>query len=305
MSQKTELYITKASGERSLYDRQKLIRSMVRSGASVQTAEHVAADIERDIEQGMSTRKIYQRAFKLLRQNSVKIATQYNLKHAMMLLGPSGYPFELFVGELFRAEGYEVKVGQMLRGKCVQHEVDVVAFRENYLVMCECKFRNQPGSKTDVKVALYVHSRFNDLRNEIEPHAEDFLKSMEFGPFGGNGNVSGYNPDRPISMQGCIVTNAKFTEDAVQYGNCSNMFLIGWDHEGPDSLLGMIRRTKRVPVTVLKSITHNEITRIIGKGIVICRDLYQKIEVVDHLGIDEAKKRRLVVELEHILENGS
>jgi hypothetical protein len=305
MSQHTELYITKASGERSLYDRQKLIRSMVRSGASVQTAEDVATDIERDIEQGMSTRKIYSRAFKLLRQSSVKVATQYNLKHAIMLLGPSGYPFEMFVGELFRAEGYEVKVGQMIKGKCVQHEVDVVAFRENTLVLCECKFRNQPGSKTDVKVALYVHSRFNDLRSEIEPDGQNFLKTMGFGPFGSNGHASGYHPDRPISMQGCIVTNAKFTEDAVQYGTCSDMCMIGWDHEGPESLLGLIRRTKRVPVTVLKSISHNEISRIIARGIVICRDLHQKIDVVDSLGIEEAKKRRLVTELEYILENGS
>jgi hypothetical protein len=305
MTHQTELLITKASGEKSPYDRQKLIQSMVKSGASVQVAEGVAAEIERHLTEGTSTKKIYHKAFRLLRQRSVHVASQYNLKHAIMLLGPSGYPFEQFIGELFKADGYEVKVGQMMHGRCVQHEVDVVAYRENYVILCECKFRNQPGSKTDVKVALYVHSRFNDLRNEIEPDPVAFLRSMEFGPFSRLDEKKSYNPERPISLQGCIVTNAKFTEDAAQYGRCSNLFMIGWDDEGPGSLIAMIRRTKLIPVTVLKSLSHSELARIIDKGIVICRDLHQKIDTLKTLGIDEAKKRRLIIELEHILETRS
>lgn len=74
---------------------------------------------------------------------------------------------------------------------------------------------------------------------------------------------------------------------------------------GADSLLSMIRRTNRVPITVLKTLSQNEISRIIEKGIVICRDLLDKIDIVDHMNIDESKKRRLIIELEHILENGS
>lgn len=297
-----DLRITKASGEKSLYDRMKLIQSMVRSGASIQTAEMVASEVEEELEEGTSTKKIYRKAFRLLRQKSVHVASQYHLKQAVMQLGPSGYPFEQFVGELFKADGYDVRVGQILRGSCVNHEVDVIAYKENYVIVCECKFRNQPGSKTDVKVALYVHSRFNDLRSIIEAENGEFLKLMELGPYNKKNPVStAYNSDRPVFFQGAIVTNAKFTEDAVQYGECADLLLIGWDHDGENSLLQMIRRSGRLPVTLLKSISGNEIQRVISRGIVVCRDLLEKIDIVDELGIDKTKKRRLTTELEHIV----
>lgn len=125
-----KIQITKASGELDFYDRDKLIQSMVRSGSSTESAEKVASEIEKDLVDGLSTRKIYQKAFKLIRQKSVHVASQYNLKQAIMHLGPSGYPFEKFVGELFKAEGYDVKVGQILRGKCVNHEVDIIAYKK-------------------------------------------------------------------------------------------------------------------------------------------------------------------------------
>ena len=297
-----QIRITKASGELDFYDRDKLIQSMVRSGSSSDSAEQVAQEIEKDLVEGLSTRKIYQKAFKLLRQKSVHVASQYNLKQAVMHLGPSGYPFEEFVGELFKSEGYDVKIGQILSGKCVNHEVDVIAYKENYVIVCECKFKNQAGSKTDVKVSMYVHSRFRDLAPIIEAQNGEFLRQMELGPFNKSNQIApDYNPDRPINFQGCIVTNAKFTLDAIQYGNCADINLIGWDHEGKNSLIEMIRRSKRMPITLLKTISTNEIHRLLDRGITICRELLKNIDIVDEMGIDRSKKQRLIAELEKII----
>ena len=297
-----KIRITKASGELDFYDRDKLIQSMVRSGSSPDSAENVAQEIEKDLVEGLSTRKIYQKAFKLLRQKSVHVASQYNLKQAVMHLGPSGYPFESFVGELFKSEGYDVKVGQILSGKCVNHEVDVIAYKENYVIVCECKFKNQAGNKTDVKVSMYVHSRFRDLAPIIEAQNGEFLRQMELGPFNKSKQIApDYNPDRPINFQGCIVTNAKFTLDAIQYANCADINLIGWDHEGQNSLIEMIRRSKRMPITLLKTISTNEIHRLLDKGITICRELLKNIDIVDGMGIDKSKKQRLIAEIEKII----
>lgn len=297
-----KIQITKASGELDFYDRDKLIQSMVRSGSSTESAEKVASEIEKDLVDGLSTRKIYQKAFKLIRQKSVHVASQYNLKQAIMHLGPSGYPFEKFVGELFKAEGYDVKVGQILRGKCVNHEVDIIAYKKNYVIVCECKFKNQPGSKTDVKVSMYVHSRFKDLAPIIETQNGEFLRQMELGPFNKSNQIAPhYNPAQPINFQGCIVTNAKFTLDAIQYGNCADINLIGWDHEGKNSLIEMIRRSKRMPITLLKSISSSEIHRLLDKGFTVCRELLKNIGIVDELGIDRSKKQRLITEIEKII----
>jgi len=52
---------------------------------------------------------------------------------------------------------------QKVRGKLVEHEIDVVAWNEEKLIMVEAKFHNQLGVKTDLKVILYVKERFDDL----------------------------------------------------------------------------------------------------------------------------------------------
>ena len=44
-----------------------------------------------------------------------------------MELGPSGFPFEKLVGKILEQEGFETRVGVIVQGNCVQHEVDVIA----------------------------------------------------------------------------------------------------------------------------------------------------------------------------------
>lgn len=287
-----EIQIVKASGEKDIYDRKKLMRSLVRSGASESTAAEVASEVERDLREGISTRKIYRKAFRVLRRQSVRASSQYKLKQAVMQLGPSGYPFEHFVAEIFKASGYDVKVSQLMDGQCVKHEVDVVGYKGNRIVLAECKFRNQPGSKTDVKVALYVHSRFNDLKAAIDKSNGLFLQRLGFRP----------HSDEPLEYEGCIVTNAKFTEDAIQYAKCSGITLIGWDYPSNLNLLELIGRTGLLPITLLESISRNDMNMLTEQGIVVCRELAEKIEIIEKLGIDKSKKRRLIQELEAILE---
>ncbi len=68
-----------------------------------------------------------------------------------MELGDTGYPFEKFVAALLRSEGYETKVGVIVQGHCVTHEVDVVAENDRHHYMCECKFHNSQGRFCNVK----------------------------------------------------------------------------------------------------------------------------------------------------------
>ena len=81
-----------------------------------------------------------------------------------MQLGPSGHPFEEYIGDILTAKGYDTKVSQILRGACITHEVDVIARTDSRHIMIECKFHNAPGTKSDVQTALYTHARFMDIR---------------------------------------------------------------------------------------------------------------------------------------------
>lgn len=269
--------ITKASGERTPYERDKLIQSLRRSGASDDSIEHVVADVESTLVDGMSTHKIYRRAFQLLKRSNVVAASQYKLKSAVMSLGPSGYPFEQYVGALFRASGWTCDVGIILPGMCVTHEVDVFAKRNGVVRFTECKFRNMPGSKVDVKVPLYVHSRVRDL---IARHAKD-------------------HPDEAVSgYQGCIVTNSKFTEDAERYGECEGLHLLAWDYPQGRGLLDMIRSTGLLPVTVLHSLSNKQKEILLSKDVVLCADLQKRPEMLMDLGLDATSKTKVMDELE-------
>ena len=55
-------------------------------------------------------------------------------------------------GEIFKAEGYTTIIDQLVQGKCVEHEVDVVAWMEKELIMVEAKFHTDFNLKSDLKI---------------------------------------------------------------------------------------------------------------------------------------------------------
>jgi transcriptional regulator NrdR family protein len=106
MSTSSGITIVKASGERDVFSESKLRDSLQRSGAGEKAINRVVAAILDELYEGMPTRKIYRRAYQLLRKESHLSATRYNLKQAVMDLGPSGYPFEALIGRLLEKMGY-------------------------------------------------------------------------------------------------------------------------------------------------------------------------------------------------------
>lgn len=56
------------------------------------------------------------RTLLLLRYRKQPGALRYRLKNALFRMGSSGYPFEHFIGELFRQMGFAVQVGVVVEG---------------------------------------------------------------------------------------------------------------------------------------------------------------------------------------------
>ena len=167
MQTKTEkIQVTKKSGDLAPFSREKLRLSLIKSGASKKNIQHIISEIEKILYQGISTKEIYKKAFALLRKSSRPMAAKYKLKKAIMELGPSGFPFERYLAAILKEEGYTTKIGQIIQGMCVQHEVDVVAEKGNQRVIIECKFHTDSHHICDVKVPLYINSRFLDLEKQ-------------------------------------------------------------------------------------------------------------------------------------------
>src|SRR3989344_4718714 len=190
--------IRKVDGTLERFEPEKLRHSLRRSGASEDVIKNIVAHLEPELRDGMSTNDIYHHARLLLKQTHKTAAVKYSLRRALFNLGPTGFPFEDFLGALFQSQGYQTQTGIMLKGRCVEHEVDLLAYKKDHCFIAEAKFHAQPGMKSDLQVALYCQARFEDL------------KGMRFSQKQSCGVIDSY-----------IITNTKFTAVATQYATCA------------------------------------------------------------------------------------
>ncbi len=273
------MLVTKLDGTLEEFDTRKLFQSLQRAGASDDVAQSIVAHIEKEVREGMTTSHIYKHALRLLRKSAhLPVAARYSLRRAVLELGPSGYPFEQLIGEILKAKGYKVDVGTTLRGKCVIHEVDVVAQNDKELILVEAKFHNAQGFKTDVKVALYIHARMLDLKEN---------RYDNLCPPGG-------------TCSSWLVTNTKFTENAIAYGRCVNMTLIGWGYPHHGNLQDLIEETKLHPLSCLTTLTQKERESMYQRGLVLCKDVTNDPNVLENAGITGKKVDEVLQEAHHL-----
>ncbi|MDD2257189.1 MAG: restriction endonuclease, partial [Bacteroidales bacterium] len=195
------IQILKASGEKEAFKKEKLIHSLKRSGADSTEVASVVQEMDEWMFDGVSSKDIYKKAFSLLKKKRLGAAARYRLKQAMMEMGPTGYPFEIFIGQIFKSLGYDVEVGITLDGVCVTHEVDVIATKGLTQCFVECKYYQRTGKNANVQVPLYIRSRVNDLIDKRR-------QSTRWDAF---------------QFEGWIATNTRFTLDAISYGVCSGL----------------------------------------------------------------------------------
>lgn len=213
----------------------------------------------------------------MLKKQTPGSLARFSLKKALLDLGPSGYPFERYVAALFQEMGFQTAVGLVLNGKCISHEVDVLGTRENELVMVECKFRNQ-GINVDVKVPLYIHSRFQDLLD--------------------NGQLK-----KPLEkFTGWIATNSRFSDDAISFARCKNIQLLSWDYPAKNAIRDLIGHLGLYPLTCLSSLTFAEKKFLLEKDLVLVRDLAKEPKWLRMAGISGTRLTSAEAEIEGLLQ---
>ena len=260
--------ITKADGNKELFEEQKLIDSLKNAGGSVEIIDEIIGHINKEMYDGMPTSEIYSRAFKLLRTHSMPIAVKYSLRRALSELGPDGFPFEKYVAKIFQSWGYETLTDQTVPGACVAHEVDVVTWNRDKLMMVEAKFHNEFALKSDLKVVLYIKARFDDLR----------------------GNMFDYGGIVRKLDEGWLITNTKFTDQAIHYGECNGIKMVGWNYPTKGNLQDIIEELHLHPFTCLISLSNSDKKALLQKGVVLCTDIYNNPKVLDDVGIKDGRE---------------
>jgi hypothetical protein len=242
--------IIKASGQPEDFLTEKLVDSLIRSGAPEDVARDIAAKVENQVRHGSHTKHIFRMARRLLRQYNKVSDMRYSIKKAIYSLGPAGYQFEKYFARILKAHGYSVQVNRIMKGYCVTHEVDVLAGKDGKWSVVECKYHSNGGIPADVKVALYVHSRYEDIKRGYSLHGND------------------------ISIQeGWLATNTRCSSDAIKYAKCAGLKIVSWKYPEKESLEKMIDNSRLYPVTILSSVTRNAVGTLFGNGIILAMDI--------------------------------
>lgn len=275
----TPLVIVKADGTNEIFDPERLTLSLERSGSGEFTAKRISKIITDTVAPGTSSKEIYTRAFSLLRKEARPIAARYALRRALLELGPSGHPFEDFISHLYRAEGWQVETRKIMKGKCVSHEVDLYASHkeQNEFMAAELKYHNDSNYKTDLKTALYVKSRFEDI-------------------FACDASMRSCPIDR-----GILVTNTKFTSEAIAYAECSGVELLGWGYPANDNLLMRMNSLKVYPITTLTRLSRSEKNILIENGVIAVDKIVSDRRTLDSLHLSSERVGELLAEAEGIL----
>lgn len=235
--------VTKASGELEDFSEQKVRESLARAGAGQHLIDEIVEHVKKELYEGIPTEHIYTHIFDILRGKHSLLVARYNLKQAVMDLGPSGYPFEKFIAGVLETYNFKTQTNLILDGECVQHEIDVMAEKGNTRAMIECKFHNHHGTKSKIRTALYTYARFLDVKEK-------------------NGFTEAW-----------LVTNTKVTSEVLSYAHCKGMRIISWNHPADFSLRHLIEESNLHPITAIDTIPKEQKQRLLDEGTVFVRDL--------------------------------
>lgn len=305
------MQIKKSDGSVEPFDPQKLTAALRRAGAETHVAEEITEHVmtvckESHGSEAVKTEFIYHLAFRQLKNISRGAALKFSLKRALLELGPSGFPFEEFIAEIWRRRGYTAVTGQIVYGTCVSHEVDVIAWKPDELVMVEAKYHSDSGSRTDLKTALYVKARYDDLRQQ------DFtLKSFDLTTVGdkaltdmhlfekGSQHLQTEMPQK--ITEGWLITNTHFSDTAITYGSCNNLKMMSFDYPEGGSLQELVIEHALYPVTCLTTLNSADKKKLIAENIILCKTLYEKSESLKELGFDKEKIFQILEEVSSLM----
>jgi hypothetical protein len=227
----------------------------------------------------MSTSQIYTMAFREMRKIQPGAASRYNLKAALFKLGPEGYPFETFVGALLKGRGYSTLLRQNVNGKCVNHEIDIIAERPpmngkpKKKCIIECKFHNAMGIYCRIQTALYSWARYLDIHEQ-------------------NNDIT----------EGWLVTNTKFSLDSIQYSNCVGLRLLGWGFPRAESIQIRVEEKRLYPITILPSLDKRTFSLLHNAEIILVPELAKEdTSHLSSLGIPMQKSEILINEAKQAL----
>lgn len=266
--------VVKWDGRSEEFDPLKIVRTLTRMGAPQGVAEEIAEDLGDRIEEGMTTKEIYEMAVGELEAHKEIVEFRLDLRDGLARIG-SGLHFEEYVRLLLEEYGYKVTGNIVVQGACVTHEVDGIAERDGETLYVEMKHHSVLERYTPFEVTLAAKAKLDDLKEGCEKGLNDC------------------NFDRAL-----IVTNTRLTKHAQRYAECVGIEHFGWNTPRGRGLDWFIEEKKLYPVTILRSLTEVERDQIYARKILTLKQLVDTNP--NDVGLPETRVRKLIDETHRV-----
>ena len=266
------ILVTKADGSKQLFDREKVVKTCLRMGANRRIANEVADEVEARVYDGMPTNKVLQLIFRLLRKHTPTIQHFLDLRRGLSLMD-SKPEFERFVQILLAHHGFEVTPNRIIKGRCVGHEVDAVARKEDVTYFVEAKHHSNYHTPTGLDESRIARAVLEDVTEGFELGKNDL------------------QIDRAM-----IVTNTRYSEHARRYGKCRDILQIGWSSPKTLALQNMIEEKRLYPLSCIKGLNSEVKMRLVNLGIVLMKQLVDEepSRIAMKTGVSLEKIQRMI-----------
>jgi hypothetical protein len=270
--------IVKWDGRREQFDVGKLRHSILRLGAPPELAKSVSEQIESEAYSGMTSKEIFDLVTAKLKTYEPALSLREDLKTGLARM-KGGSEFEEYVRLIFQAHGYTVKGNTVIQGRCVTHEIDGIAERDDECIYLEIKHHSSSHSYTPFDVTLAAKAKWDDLQSGYESGSTRYCFNRVL-----------------------VVSNTRLSAHASQYAECVGIDHLGWNAPPGRGLDCMIEEKGLYPITILRTLHEEEQAILSGNGILTLQQLKAVPAGIE--GIHESRLNELKTQAAEILQLG-
>ncbi len=243
------VFVTEVRGITEEHDHSKVVQTCLRLHSTREMAEKLADRIEAKLYDSISTEEILRMIYSYLAENRPQVKYEVDLRKAISLLR-SKPDFEIYVRKLLSEHGYKVEGPLIVRGRCVEHEIDTIATKNGETTYVEVKHHLWPNRYTGLDIFLEANSTFEDLvsGNKIDLNKILFNKAL-------------------------VVCNTKLSDHARRYADCAQIMYIAWKSPPAASLERMIEEKRLYPITLIRTLDSKTEAKLADAGVLLLREL--------------------------------
>ncbi len=247
--------IIKSTGQHQVFDKKKFLQSLLKSKVPKTTAKQIADNVQAQLYDRIPTHQIYKLTKQALLDSNQTVGYHlYQLREAIATL--DSIAFEKYIAQILTHWGFVSQWNVIVTGKCIEHQVDIVAYKEDKNYLVECKHHRKYHRDSGLGRILELDARWldiNEFKGTINYPLSRQAEAIKF-------------------YKSWLITNTKFSEHAKNYAKCRRIELTGWKYGNRLTLENMVQKIHVYPLTMF-GLTSQQSADLVDLDLVTTNDL--------------------------------